>query len=145
LVLSLVEGGLSLKFKPPTIPPSSVSGRRLPMSSSAGDPSRSRAHLVGTGSPQGGHLGRLSGVTERQILMSGGESVGIRFALPSRREGGLSLCSIALTIPPASVSGKHMSSSAGDPSRSGAQTSWALGLSKAGIWADGQGPRGGGS
>jgi hypothetical protein len=45
------------------------------MSSSAGDPSRSRAHLVGIGSPQGGHLGRSSGAASRRVLTSGGGSL----------------------------------------------------------------------
>jgi hypothetical protein len=55
--------------KPPTTPLASLLGRRLPMEQFCRGPQPVKgAYLVGTGSFQGGHLGRWSGAAEKRIL-----------------------------------------------------------------------------
>jgi hypothetical protein len=70
----------------------------------------------------------------------GGESVGVSDLLSHLVEGGLLLCSLSLRqFQQVCREGAcPWRSPAGDPSRSGACTSWAQALPSAGIWADRQ-------
>jgi hypothetical protein len=66
---SLAWWVVAVLSKPPTTPPASLSGRRLPVEESCQGPQPVRGvYLKGTGSPQCGHLGRSSGAARRWFL-----------------------------------------------------------------------------